>query len=59
MNALINTTAPPSEATICGLPQPSASPRIRPKIKPNRAREKVKTPIQSIGCGSLAFTLTS
>ena len=42
-----------------GLPQPSALPRISPKISRNSAAEKVTSPAQSIGCGSVALTLTS
>ncbi len=42
-----------------GLPQPSALPRIRPKIRAKRPSEKVIRPGTSIGCGSVALTLTS
>ena len=58
-NASSRATAPPSEATITGLPQPSGLPRIRPKIIRKSPAEKVNSPGQSMGWGSVALTLTS
>ena len=57
--AVSRTTAPARQATITGLPQPSALPRIRPKMSRKSAAEKVTRPPQSIGCGSVALMLTS
>ncbi len=55
----MSTAAPTSEITIWALPQPSALPRIRPKMRPKSESVKVTTPGQSIGWASVAETFAT
>ncbi len=59
MKAAIRIPAPISETRTSGLDQPAGLPRIRPKISPKSASEKVTRPAQSIGTGSDAATFAS